>query len=430
MNRFFSLLFSFGIIVSGLSTAVFATETYHPIQIPLSTVPPLVGKPIADFGLYAFKNGKLQTIAFQIDQVDPQDKILLPFNGEVPPKKMRLPQFTTRRDLLLWMPEDMGEAYDLKKIKTTPSETWLEINISPSAATQDGHFVYVRIAPDQTLSPKDYVTYDRENDLVRTPSFFIGYRDIIIINRFGWISKDGSLGENLLHRVAVRFSAKALFGLFPIEITENDIVSRVVGFKDGPIRVLKRVTNAPRLPLGMKGPASETDCFFYRNSYQTQVAVDFPVGGKAILSDAKFRIYIDLPHFPEPLNLEMPNAEHFTIRPDLIPQDFLVSKTPMTWIHYFGKDIPNHFVTYLQVAPGDLNVFSPRDLNYLHLGDKQTMGTLYVDIDLLSRSGMHQFSLHLFAPSIGEKPFNTEHLMGNIKTDMAAQYHVENFRPL
>lgn len=419
-----------GLIFLATATRASGVESYQPVQIPLSVVPQLVGKPVADLGLYAVKSGTLQPIAFQIDQVDIDGKILLPFNGDNPPKKARLPQFSTKRDLILWMPEDSGEKLDMKRSPLRPSGQWFEIEISSSLAADENRFVYVLLAANQPHAETDYVTYDRDKDLVRTPSYFIGYRDIIIINQFGWIGKDGALGENLLHRVAVRFSAKALFGLFPLEITEDDIVSRVVGFKDGPIRILKRVANAPRLPLGMKGPASETDCFFYRNSYETQVAVDFPVGGKAVLSDAKFRIYIDLPNFDQPLNLEMPNAERFTIRNDLIPQDFLVSKTPMTWVHYFGKNIPNHFVTYLQVAPGDLNVFSPRDFNYLHLGGKKTMGTLYVDIDLLSKSGLHQFSLHLFAPPLARSETNTETLMHNIRNDMAAHYEVKTFRGL
>ena len=256
------------------------------------------------------------------------------------------------------------------------------------------------LAHSPSPSP-DYVTYDFKSDVVQTPYFFLGYSDIIRLNQFGWILPSGKHGPNLVNRLSVRFSARTLLGLIPLEISEKNLESEIVGFKDGPIRAIKRIRASPNLPLGFKGPSNETDQYFYRNGYQSSIAIYFPAGTKVLMSKARFKIYVDFVRLNN-FEIALPNGEYFLIYPALTKGLHTVSSDPPSWM-YFGKsNAPQAFVVGVMVEEGSKKVLQPKNLIYEHgtsasSGDMPSMGTLSFEVNIASRRGTHRFFLYLFA---------------------------------
>jgi hypothetical protein len=397
-------LFVFEILLYGsnLQAQESLVNSYSPLIDPIliyaHQIPEVVNRNKTHLSLYRYRNQSLETSPWQLDQVDDSGQIYLSNS------RYNIPQRVSSRDQFLWMAEDMGEKAPEEVLK---NNRWLELELS--RGTGNNRWVYLRITPKEILpSAKQYISYRVMEDLVITPYYYLGYRNILIANRLGWVKPNKTLGPNQLNRVAVRFKARALFGLIPFKVTEDNLESEIVGFKDGAIRVIKRIKSSPKLPFGISGPSNITECYFYPHYFKTSVNIKFPIGSKAFFTQASFKIYVDLTQKKEDILITLPDEKTFNLSPNMEPKNYVIQKDPPTWMHFSSEVQQQTFAVRILLPLKVQHIFQAQSLMYQHdpkhnlnrdnSSSEDTMGSLSFEVDINSQKGEHEFNLFFYAP--------------------------------
>lgn len=394
----------------------------EPVVLRGAKLPALLGVSADRLALLTVRRAKIETIPFQIDQKDGNRRFYLSSQ----------PHPLGPSDELVWMASDMGEraAPDLLK-KTAPDGVWHEIRLAEKDETDAAYLYLLMIDNPPKYSGGDYVTYTYNDDLLRTRYYYSGFRNVIVADRCGWITSDGAPGPNVLTNVSVRFQARALLGLLPVDVTEKNLKSRIVGYKDGAIRLIKRIESAPQLGLGFRGPSNLTEGVFYRNLMQTIVKIHFPVGSGAVLNKANFQINLDAAVLDNPIDLHLPNDRVFTLKPDLPAGPYVLQTEPPRWIHFSTPQVDHAFAAVIDIPNDKNSVWTPDQLLYDQKNDGRTLGTLNFKVHIKPRGGDHFFYLYLFAPaprshrnaaSVQEEMREIEHAMTMLHHNQAAEH--------
>jgi hypothetical protein len=98
------------------------------------------------------------------------------------------------------------------------------------------------------------------------------------------------------------FGKTKLLGLVLLRLTNVDIQSRIVGFRSGPIRLIRQVVYWVRLPFGISSPKVTSDELFYRNFGAMPLAVKLPWMSHLLFNKTSF-----------PLTGELNNANHYSL---------------------------------------------------------------------------------------------------------------------
>jgi hypothetical protein len=137
-------------------------------------------------------------------------------------------------------------------------------------------WLYAMVYPsDAPRVRQSYVGYDPATDTLVGASIQLGFREripqLLVLP-----DADGS-PVNLLDRLKVRASARFL-GLIPVQRHEGDLEAAEVGWRVGPVRVLRRQRQRIRVGWGIKSPRFVTDTYFYRTFAQMPVVfrLNFP----------------------------------------------------------------------------------------------------------------------------------------------------------
>jgi hypothetical protein len=110
----------------------------------------------------------------------------------------------------------------------------------------------------------------------------------------------GGNGEDFFDRVKVRLTVSAFFHLIHIKKTEEDFKSVVIGWKDGPVRAMRRVENYFRILFNLSSPSIFSVNEYYERLTYTPVQLTIPFRLKWVfnsfgINDWTWRIYGDFP---------------------------------------------------------------------------------------------------------------------------------------
>jgi hypothetical protein len=272
-----------------------AVPSISVIQIEGKDLAPFQGKVIGKLNLQVFRAGKWQAIPFQIDE-----KAFDPIEGgrrwvlqEAFSRRTDLPTGDGKLDedeLLMFMQKDMGEKASPEASADHPV---LEIH-------SNGGYAYLFFNPKTPLtSSESYVHYDPKQDEIEGS----GYK-----NRFNLdhplvqeelIPKNQKTDgpTNILDRFKIRMML-AIKHLFDVNIEEDTITAKKIGYKVGPIRVIRRISAYKSLGPFRITPKAESDFLFYPYFVQVPSRLDDPLDGRKSLNpDSKGFAGYDFTHF-------------------------------------------------------------------------------------------------------------------------------------
>jgi len=395
MKKIFVLNFAFltliGFFCAPAKANFSSVADTEPIIVQATTLPQIVGKPVHHLQVFSMRSGALKPMPWQWDAIDE--------SGWVDFRKKEEDSVVAAKDQLLWLVGDMGKAATPAILASFPTKgTWIEVEVGNEQNTV--HFAYVLIADEKVLTPtQDYLTYRMKDDLVVTPYFYVGYRDIIVANQFGWVEPDGTFGRNLIDQVSVLFTTRLFFGLLPMKVSEEDLLAKQLGNRDGAVRVTQRLSTQLKLPLGFKGPSNVAESFFYPNSYETNIDIDLPSGGKAIIKDTHFTFNIGLTPPPEgQVVVRLPPDRTIDLSPTMTADDRVVSKPPPSWAQFEDSVTKKGFVVHIAIPEKESKTIKIESLTYTSNATSGRMGTIGLTIGVNTRPGKHRFALFLFSP--------------------------------
>ncbi len=237
-----------------------------------SQVPYLIGRPLRQLAFYRFSEPSedMQTIVFQIDQKDDQDRFVLQPAGD---KNTLL----SARDELVVRTEDLGKKIE-NNVKILKEHKLVEIKLLSGSLDNPG-FIYINIAsrkPSEPAGKEKYLNYNKTDDVVSADNFKIGFSELkpFLVDEFHWKIDNGQWSDDLSDMMKIRHKGR-FFGL-NFQRSQDDYSSALTAVKLGPLRVIRRTENRIKVFWKLKTPALLIDYIMTPDGFIMDTIIDIP----------------------------------------------------------------------------------------------------------------------------------------------------------
>ena len=251
----------------------------------------VLGLPVEGFRLFVARQGVLGPIPYQIDEVDAEGLFVLP-EGKSPSRDEEdLHGILDGNDELVFMAGDLGDR--VHKEQWPPGvRAGVQIEVRDPLTGTKGWCSLLWFENPPPPSPVEYVRYARQEDRICADAFSLGYspdRDLVYTTHLSLLPEGGpSPPPDIMDRINIRFSASIFLRSITFSRNEDDFVSEVIAYKDGPVRVMRRVANSMRLVLGLRTPRIIAYSVYYRDAIETPNVMTLPVSLDTVAHSAYF----------------------------------------------------------------------------------------------------------------------------------------------
>ncbi|MCX5867550.1 MAG: hypothetical protein NT009_08790 [Proteobacteria bacterium] len=238
---------------------------------------------IGKLSLFAYVEGKFQPVPFQVDEINPDGEWVL---TQVPPeaKKSAKPDrdddngSLDENDELAFMARDAGDRVAFDGLPAGV-EAMDEITLRDPVDNGRAWVYLMSFRENPPLSKKDCVEYKLPENQVVARNYVLGFDPRMSIAP-SLISVQGS--PNLIDRMKIRLSTK-LMGI-PFGFDENSLVSELSLYKDGPIRVVRRVRSSIQFTRLFRTPSAAVENIYYDNTMVIPIRIRIPISLKSFRS--------------------------------------------------------------------------------------------------------------------------------------------------
>lgn len=235
---------------------------FDPIELEIGRLQRLGGVPIGHVGVVAFRDGRASPIPFQVDERAGR-KLALPEGPE--PTKDDRPGVLDADDVLVFMGCDAGDRATPDAVASALAEAgtvqaWRELTIADPVRNTSG-VVYVVVADRPPTTDKRYVAYDPAVDLVSAARYRVGM--VNALPTYLALAMTGPLGPNLLDGARLRAEATLKANLAHWTLNESQGRNRLIAWKVGPVRVVRRSRHEVSIGLGIHLTAGVAHTYFY-----------------------------------------------------------------------------------------------------------------------------------------------------------------------
>ncbi len=235
----------------------------------------LLGKPIANLRLYAVQEGALAPIPFQIDERNEDGEYVLSAGRKK--SKDEDKGLLDANDELVFLAADMGPQRAAAHGLPRASQERELVLRDPINGEQGYAYLFFFGAAPPPPSATDYVTYDPPSDITYTRGFTMGFdpKYRFAINLLGRPRPHFDPKANPVDILKIRMDA-TIFG-FHVTRHQEDFNTKLAGWIDGPIRVIKWTGMNMRVIAFVRSPRIWNYTFFYPNSFSYDFGIKTPV---------------------------------------------------------------------------------------------------------------------------------------------------------
>ncbi len=270
--------------------------------------------PIKNIRVYAFKKNKIEPIPFQIDKVNLEGVYILDISDEkemieerkeayedalddndCTKEKLHVLKMNAEwledmsifddQDELVFMAWDLGKR---AKASMLPKASKIEEIAITNPIDKNTAYAYVAFFDNAAppVSPVKYVNYFPEEDIVDADYYVIKYvKDHpLVFSDVKLKRADGSLTENYIDRMKMRIKIDVKY-FFTINLDENNSDGKLVAFKIGPVRVIKRILFWVELMFIRVTPKVRIDFVYYPNGLIAPGELNIPMDPKTFLNE-------------------------------------------------------------------------------------------------------------------------------------------------
>lgn len=244
---------------------------------------PLHNRPIESLRLFRLREGHLEAIPFQIDEKDPSGRYVLT-GGAMAGSDIDHGRLDMN-DELVFLADDAGGRGGLEQ-SPEGARTGIEIELVDPAAPSRKAWAYLYEFPSNPppRSPVDYLRYEPKADRVECLYYTVGYeKGYTFFSSLSQPVSAGGSGEDFIDRVKLRFTLWFFFNLIRMHRTEADARCRIIGWKDGPVRVLRNTENYFRILFDIPSPSILTVTEYYPHYFLVPLQFTVPFNLKRVI---------------------------------------------------------------------------------------------------------------------------------------------------
>jgi hypothetical protein len=244
------------------------------------------------FQAYAFHAGRAVSIPLQIDERDRRDRWVLDQGNTLNPDETA--GVFDENDVLVFMNRDLGQKGDFAALP--PGATvWGEVRVGNATAPLG--FVYVGVFehPPPLPCPTCVATrYEAASDRVYAERYALEFRSPLP-RHVAFVDQLGEFGENLVAGVHADGEVRFLGGLMTLHKTDADIQTELLGYRNGPVRTIRRARYWIPLPFGFR-TAGRVDLLFYRDFVEGTALLKIGIPPSLVLANGELQAYFDFLH--------------------------------------------------------------------------------------------------------------------------------------
>ena len=257
---------------------------YDTVEIPASTLRGFGRTPIVQFGVLAVRGGKLAPIPFQVDERVGRKLVML--DGPEPMPDDR-PGVFDWDDLVVAMACDTGERASAETVTAAVGaraglRLWSEVRIADPLDHRTG-YIYVVAAEQPPHTDQRYVEYDAARDLVRSAVYEIGSSNTLPTHLA--LALGQPMTGNLLDGVRLRADATLWPNLLHWSISERDGRHKMLAWRVGPVRVVRRTEHHVNIGLGINISAGTAHTYFTARGVFGPGSLKLPFSPAVFFSD-------------------------------------------------------------------------------------------------------------------------------------------------
>jgi len=334
-----SVLALLGIVTPGLSAA--SSRFGEVVNVTGASLTTVQGCPLDRLTVMACTGASCRPIPFQVDQHDAADNWILDHGPGA--NADQASGILGPGDALLFMAADAG---DRVQSIGPPGSPAVEISVR-DPLSDSTHWAYLVAFPDRApRSELSYVTYDAAHDRARgrriSLGFFQGMPAYLAIAGAG-------AGEerNLLDRLKVRATATFLWGLIRFKRDESDLRTQFVGWRQGPIRIIRRQKQWVRIGWGIRSPAFGSYTYFYPDFAELPVSLKLNFPPRYFFGKITVRAIVDFrelsdwsllaPSLPRPIAINTGKSELNSAMNDVADTWFALLGPELSLLQTLGR---------------------------------------------------------------------------------------------
>lgn len=266
-------------------TAVASPRTWQPLVIGGAQIHQLLGARISYLEVVALRDGRPVPIPFQVDERLADGRYALPYGRE--PVLDDNPGVLDAADEIAMMLSDLGPRVTAADVLRPGA---IEIAVADPLGGPP-RYAYIAVVEFPRRSLDRYVEFENERNVIESDAYRIGFTNEMPTD-FALQERKGENRPNMIDRFKIRVSARVL-NYFNLSLDEGRLINRLVAWRAGPVRVIRRIDHAMRLVLGIRSPEVVSYNFFYRDYVQNPFEVRFPWIPRILFGDIKVRIALD-----------------------------------------------------------------------------------------------------------------------------------------
>jgi len=242
----------------------------------------LAGRTASQIRAWAWHGGQRRAVPFQLDECGEDGRVIVG-TRERPAAAARLGP----RALVLARSEDAGEppppgfrsqgVFAVEVLDAAQSRRWLYLG--PDDGTLE-------------LSTVDEVDYDPGRDRIEAERYTLGF-ERPQVGYFSIADGKGHDRGNILDRLKARVVAQVLWGLVSFRRNEDQVSEIVLGYRDGPLRAVRRARLEVEIGWGMPSPVIIADDYFYADHAEGPISISIPFALAYLFGDLDVKIYLD-----------------------------------------------------------------------------------------------------------------------------------------
>lgn len=271
-----------------------ASRLFDAVTTQGARLAPLLGQPIARLALFAVGPAGLAPIPFQVDEregTEPGDAPWVYTLGAYAHPDSDDGALDAN-DELVFMARDAGA-----RAATNPprARTTVELEVSDPVTGDVAYAYLASFDADPPRSDQSYVRLDAQTDTVSATNYFASISTAVPISWSNFTLRDarGQPSANLLDRFKVRVRALFVLGLVEWKVNEEQLQSVPVGYREGPVRVIRRVRNRLDTGLGLERSDYLLDTVYYDNAVFLPAYVVVPFEPGFFMKDIAIRTSVD-----------------------------------------------------------------------------------------------------------------------------------------
>ena len=254
-------------------------------------LPFLYGRQLVEIQVFAFHSHTLTPIPFQIDERDRRGRWVITAGPR--PSRDNKPDIFDANDALIFLSRDLGVQ---TAIDTLPqaSGAWHEIRLGPPTSPFGFVYIGLGVALARSDAPPP-VRYMPDEDRIYTERYTLEF-GAPLPTHLAFVSALGEFGQNTIAGVRIAGEIRFLGGLLRIRRTDQDLQSRLYGYRQGPVRIIRRARYWFPLPFGLRA-TGRIDLIFYPDCVEGTALVKLKIPPRYVLADGELSTYLDFLNF-------------------------------------------------------------------------------------------------------------------------------------